>query len=79
MKTMSCQQLGGACNLQFHAATFEEMAQMSQQHGKEMFQKGDAPHIEAMNAMRDMMQKPDAMQAWFESKKKEFEMLPEEN
>jgi predicted small metal-binding protein len=41
MKTMTCNQLGGACELQFNANTFEEMAEMSKKHGMEMYQKGD--------------------------------------
>ena len=48
MKTMTCAQLGGACDKEFHAETFEEMAQLSQQHGMEMHQQQDAPHLEAM-------------------------------
>lgn len=38
MKTMTSKQLGGACNLAFHAETFEEMAKLSKQQGAEMFQ-----------------------------------------
>ena len=41
MKTMTCNQLGGACEEQFHANSFEEIAEMSKKHGMEMFQKGD--------------------------------------
>jgi len=41
MKTMTCKQFGGACDLAFHANTFEEMADMSKQHGMDMFQKKD--------------------------------------
>ena len=40
MKTMTCKQLGGACNKTFHANSFEEIADMSKKHGMEMFQKG---------------------------------------
>lgn len=36
MKTMTCKQLGGACDLTFQAETFEEMARQSQQHGLEI-------------------------------------------
>ena len=39
MKTMTCRQLGGACELEFRANTFEEMAELSKKHGMEMFQK----------------------------------------
>ena len=40
MKAMTCKQLGGACDVEFKAETFDEIAQLSQQHGNEMFQKG---------------------------------------
>lgn len=79
MKTMTCKQLAGACDKEFHAETFEEMAQMSQQHGTEMFQKNDEDHMKAMEAMKEMMQDPKAMQEWMDSKKKEFDALPESN
>lgn len=78
MKTMTCKQLGGACVQEFHANTFEEMAEMSKKHGIEMLQKGDDAHLEAMNAMQKLMQSPDALNEWFENKRKEFEALPED-
>jgi len=77
MKTMSCKQLGGACDKEFHANSFEEIAEMSKLHGMEMFQENDDAHLKAMNEMKQLMQKPDAMTEWFERKRKEFESLPE--
>jgi predicted small metal-binding protein len=77
MKIMSCKQLGGACDKDFRANSFEEMAEMSKQHGMEMFKKGDEAHLEAMNDMQQLMQKPTAMADWFANKRKEFEALPE--
>jgi len=77
MKTMTCKQLGGACDLKFHANTFEEMAEMSKKHGMEMFQKGDEAHLKAMNEMQELMKSPEAMKEWFETKRKEFDALPE--
>lgn len=55
MKTMTCKQLGGACDKEFHAENFEEMANLSQQHGMEMYQKGDAEHLKAMEEMQELM------------------------
>ena len=78
MKTMTCKQLGGACEKEFRANTFDEIAGLSKQHGMEMFQKKDALHLKAMNDMQALMQKPAAMQEWFENKRKEFDALPEE-
>jgi predicted small metal-binding protein len=77
MKTMNCHQLGGACDKEFHASSFDEITEMAKQHGMEMFQNSDEAHLKAMNAMQDLMQKPEAMSEWFESKRKEFDALPE--
>ena len=76
MKTMTCKQLGGTCDLEFHANTFEEMAEMSKQHGMEMFQKQDEAHLNAMSKMQELMKAPEEMEKWFDSKRKEFEALP---
>lgn len=73
---MTCKQLGGACNLEFHADSFEEMAELSKKHGMEMFQQGDEQHRKAMNEMQELMQSPAAMTLWFENKRKEFNALP---
>jgi hypothetical protein len=78
MKSMTCRQLGGACDKVFQAETFEEIAEMSKNHGMEMFQKGDQAHLTAMEEMRNLMQSPTAMQEWFDGKRKEFEALPED-
>ena len=76
MKTMTCNQLSGACDLEFHANTFEEIKEMSMKHGMEMFQKNDKPHLDAMNRMKELMKTPDDMKTWFENKRKEFDALP---
>jgi len=75
---MNCKQLGGACDKEFHANSFEEIAEISKQHSMEMFQKNDEAHLKVMNEMQDLMQKPEAMKDWFENKKKEFDKLPED-
>ena len=53
------------------------MAAQSKQHGVEMFEKGDAPHLQAMKEMQEKMSSPEAMNKWFESKRRDFEALPE--
>jgi len=78
MKTMTCEQLGGACNKEFKANTFEEMVQMSKKHGMEMFRIGDKEHLKAMDKIQDLMKAPENMKAWFENKRQEFEALPED-
>lgn len=78
MKTMNCKQLGGACEKEFSANTFEEIAELSKSHGMEMFQKQDKEHLDAMNTIQELMKKPGAMENWFKNKKKEFEALDDD-
>lgn len=74
---MTCKQLGGACDEEFRAETFEEMAELSKQHGMEMLKSQDKAHLDAMNKMQEMMKTPGEMEKWFESKRKEFDALPD--
>ncbi len=77
MKKMTCRQLGGACDQEFLADSFDEIADMSRRHGVAMFQDRDAAHLQAMNEMQALMKDPQAMKVWFEGKRREFESLPE--
>ena len=61
--------------MEFHADTFEEMAKLSQEHGREMLKKGDKDHIEAMEEMQKLMKDPEAMGKWFSEKESEFNSL----
>lgn len=79
MKTMTCKELGGACNQNFSANTFEEIAKMVSMHAREMVQQGDAAHIQAMNEMRNSMTSPEAMNNWMDEKRKAFNALPDNN
>ncbi len=58
MKKMTCKQLGGACDIEFHANTFEEMADQSKKHAMEMFQNGDKPHLDAVNECKNLCSRP---------------------
>ena len=55
MKTMICQDLSGACDLEFHVETFDEIAEMSKKHRMEMFEQGDRAHLDAMGKMKALM------------------------
>ncbi len=74
---MTCKDLSGACDAEFHAETFDEMAEISKKHGMEMLGQGDQAHIEAMEKMTGLMSDPEAMKEWFETVRKMFESLPE--
>ena len=72
---MTCRQLGGACDEEFTAETFDEIAELSKNHAMEMHGKGDEAHIKAMGEMMELMRDPVAMNKWMDNKKKEFDAL----
>ena len=78
MKTMTCKQLGGACDKVFQANTFDEMAEQSRAHGMQMFQEQDAAHMQMINEMMELMQKPEEMAKWINAKKEEFNQLADD-
>ena len=78
MKSMTCNQLGGACDKVFQAETFEEMAGLSKQHGMEMFQKQDPDHLAAIQKVMAMSMDPEAMKKWMDDARLKFEALPED-
>lgn len=77
MKRMTCEQLGGACDMEFIVETFEQLEEQSKQHAMMMFAQGDAPHIAAMSKMQHLMTDPKAMQEWMADKRQQFEAQPE--
>ena len=78
MKSMTCKQLGGACDEVFSAETFEEIGEMSKTHAMAMFEKDDEADLKAAEAMKALMEKPGGFEEWYESKRREFEALPED-
>jgi predicted small metal-binding protein len=78
MKKMTCSQLGGACELEFFANSFDEIAEKSKQHGMEIFELKEAGHMTAMEKMSKLMADASTMQDWMEKKREEFEGLPNE-
>ncbi len=53
--------MGGACDLGFHAETFEEIADLSKKHGMEMYQEKESSHLVEMQKMGELMGSPEAM------------------
>ncbi len=77
MKKMSCYELGGACNEEFYATTFKEMAELSKKHAMEMLLKGDQDHMNAMQEMKNLIDSPEAIQRWMQEKEELFNSLDE--
>lgn len=74
MKSMTCIQLGGACDQVFSGETFDQLASQSKIHGSEMFAIQDEAHMAAMQQMMVLMENGE-MDPWMAQRKSEFEAL----
>lgn len=77
MKKLTCNDLGGACNHEFIAESFDALQEQVKAHGAEMFAKQDQAHMAAIQEMMAMMMNPEAMNKWMEEKKALFEAAPD--
>lgn len=78
MKTMTCKEMGGACDATFQAETFEDMAILSKEHGMAMFQAQDQAHLKVRGEVMTLMQAPQAFSDWMNSKRKLFDSIAED-
>jgi hypothetical protein len=78
MKTMTCQQLGGPCDLGHHGATADEVIKAQDRHLKEMVAQGDLSHEAAMKEMKARWKNPIRGMGWYRKAKGDFAALPEE-
>jgi predicted small metal-binding protein len=78
MKTMTCSQLGGPCDLAHHGATADEVIKAQDSHLKEVVAAGDAAHQSALKEMRDRWKHPIAGMGWYRKAKRDFAALPED-
>ena len=79
MKTMTCKQIGGACDEEFQAETWDEMAALSHAHGTKMHEQQDPAHLEVMQEMSALMNDSEAMQKQMDEWKAAFDATPEDS
>lgn len=77
MKSMTCQQLGGPCDLVHTAATADEIIQAQDRHLKEAEKVGDAAHQPARDEMKARWRHPKKSLGWYRDTKQAFADLPE--
>jgi hypothetical protein len=78
MKTMTCKQMGGPCELAFQGKTADEVIKMQDKHLKEMVKGGDQAHEVAAKAMKGRWKNPIKGMGWYRQTKKDFAALPED-
>jgi hypothetical protein len=77
MKAMTCQQLGGACDLVHRGETADEIIKAQDAHLKERVASGDELHAQALKEMKGRWKNPLSGMSWYRNVKKEFASLPE--
>jgi predicted small metal-binding protein len=74
MKRLTCRDLGGPCDAEFAADSFEEIGKKSQEHVMEQMQKRDAAHLSAASSMRSAT--PEQQKAMMAEFKRKFDEAP---
>lgn len=69
--------MGGACDKAFTAETFEEIAQVSQQHNMEMAAQQEPSHMAVLETFKLQMNNPASMVQWIEGLQAKFNALPD--
>jgi predicted small metal-binding protein len=78
MKTMTCRQLGGPCDLQLHGNTADEVIKLQDQHLKDAVAGGDETHEGALKAMKGRWKHPISGMGWYRKAKRDFAALSDD-
>ena len=78
MKTMTCAQLGGACDLALRGETADDVIKAQDRHLREAVAGGDIAHEPALQAMKGRWKHPIKGMGWYKDTKKAFAALPED-
>ena len=77
MKTMTCEQLGGPCDLAHSGATADDVIKAQDRHLKAAVSAGDDSHSGAAASMKGRWRNPIAGMGWYRKVKRDFAALPE--
>ena len=78
MKTMTCRQMGGPCDLAFSGESADDVINAQDQHLKEAVAAGDTAHEPANKDMSGRWKHPLKGMGWYKDTKKAFAALPED-
>ena len=76
MKTMTCSQLGGACELSHAGADANEIIHAQDRHLREVVAAGDTAHEHALREMKARWRKPVSGMKWYKKVQRDFAALP---
>lgn len=77
MKSMTCRQLGGPCDLAHRGDTADEVIKAQDRHLREAVARGDSAHEAALKEMKGRWKNPISGMGWYRKSKRDFAALPE--
>jgi hypothetical protein len=77
VKSMTCKQLGGPCDLSHHGNTADEVIKAQDRHLRAVVSGGDEAHKSALKEMKGRWKHPIAGMGWYRNAKRDFAALPE--
>jgi predicted small metal-binding protein len=78
MKTMTCKDLGGPCDLALSGQSADEVIRAQDKHLRDMVAGGDEAHVPAREDMKGRWRRPIAGMGWYRDVKRRFADLPED-
>ncbi len=78
MKSMTCRQLGGPCDLVHHGNDANEIIHAQDQHLKDAVASGSSDHEQAQTEMKGRWKRPVSGLKWYRQVKSDFAALPSE-
>jgi len=78
MKTMTCKDLGGPCDLELRGETADEVIKLQDKHLNDIVAGGDTAHEPALKVMKGRWKHPVKGMGWYKATKKAFAELPED-
>ena len=76
MKTMTCRQLGGPCDLELPGETADDVIKAQDRHLREAVEAGDVDHEQAREEMKGRWRHPVRSMGWYRDTRKAFADLP---
>ena len=76
MKTMTCKQLGGTCDLAHHGDDANEIIKAQDRHLRDAVAAGDADHEPALTDMKGRWKRPVSGLKWYRRVQSDFAALP---
>lgn len=77
MKTMTCRELGGPCDLELCGESADEVIVAQDRHLEETVRSGDETHQQAHRDMKGRWKHPKQSLSWYFGTKRAFAELPD--